>query len=95
MDPNARVRRNRGALSESRAAGQQGQDSGDRKDSTDFHCNVASGPKTNCRASCDNGRSVEQDELDLSQQAEKESFTRSKAGCFRFLTFTQCFCSQP
>jgi hypothetical protein len=45
MDPNARVRRNRGGLSESRATGQQGQDSSGRKDSTDFHCNVPSGPK--------------------------------------------------
>ena len=42
MDPNGRARRNRGRLSESRAAGQQGQDSDDRKDSTDFHCNAPS-----------------------------------------------------
>jgi hypothetical protein len=42
MDPNARARRNRRHLGESRAAGQQGQDSSDRKDSTDFHCNAPS-----------------------------------------------------
>jgi hypothetical protein len=42
MDPDARARRDRGHLSESRAAGQQGQDSDDRKDSTDFHCNAPS-----------------------------------------------------
>jgi hypothetical protein len=40
IDPDARARRDRGRLSESRAAGQQGQDSDDRKDSTDFHCGV-------------------------------------------------------
>src|SRR6516164_713137 len=41
IDPDARARRNLvGRLSESRAAGQQGQDSSDRKDSTDFHCDV-------------------------------------------------------
>jgi DNA-binding sugar fermentation-stimulating protein len=42
MDPNARARRNRRHLGESRAAGQQGQDSSDTKDSTDFHCNAPS-----------------------------------------------------
>jgi hypothetical protein len=42
MDSDARARRDRGRLSESRAAGQQGQDSDDRKDSTDFHCNAPS-----------------------------------------------------
>ena len=43
IDPGARARRNLvGRLSESRAAGQQGQDSSDRKDSTDFHCDVPS-----------------------------------------------------
>ena len=43
IDPDARARRNLvGRLSESRAAGQQGQDSSDRKDSTDFHCDVPS-----------------------------------------------------
>jgi len=40
MSPNARARRNRRHLSETRAAGQQGQESSDRKDSTDFHCNA-------------------------------------------------------
>jgi hypothetical protein len=40
MNPNARAHRNRRGLSESRAAGHQGQDSSDRKDSTDFHGNV-------------------------------------------------------
>jgi hypothetical protein len=42
MDPDARARRDRGHLSESRAAGQQGQNSDDRKDSTDFHSNAPS-----------------------------------------------------
>ena len=43
IDPDARARRDlAGRLSESRAAGQQGQDSDDRKDSTDFHGNVPS-----------------------------------------------------
>jgi hypothetical protein len=42
MDRNARTRRNRGHLSESRTAGHQGQDSSDWKDSTDFHWNVPS-----------------------------------------------------
>jgi len=40
IDPDARARRNLvGRLSETRVAGQQGQDSSDRKDSADFHCN--------------------------------------------------------
>jgi hypothetical protein len=42
MDPNGRARRNRGRLRVSRAAGQQGQDSNDRKDSADFHGNLPS-----------------------------------------------------
>jgi hypothetical protein len=42
-DPDARARWDLvGRLSESRAAGQQGQDSDDGKDSTDFHCNAPS-----------------------------------------------------
>jgi hypothetical protein len=42
IDPDARARRDLGRLTESRAAGQQGRDSDDRKDSTDFHGNVPS-----------------------------------------------------
>src|SRR5262245_555974 len=42
MDPDARARRDRGRLMESRAAGQQSQDSDDWNDSTDFHCNAPS-----------------------------------------------------
>jgi len=42
IDPDARARRDLGRLTESRAAGQQGRDSDDRKDSTDFHGNVSS-----------------------------------------------------
>ena len=42
-DPDARARRDLvGRLSESRSAGQQGQDFDDRKDSTDFHFSVPS-----------------------------------------------------
>jgi hypothetical protein len=41
IDPDARARRDLvGRLSETRAARQQGQHSDDRKDSTDFHCNL-------------------------------------------------------
>ena len=43
LDPDARTWRDLvGRLTEGRAAGQQGQDSDDGKDSTDFHCNVPS-----------------------------------------------------
>jgi hypothetical protein len=42
MDPDPRARRDRGRLSESWAVGQQGQNSDDRKDSTDYHCNAPS-----------------------------------------------------
>jgi hypothetical protein len=42
MDPDAGARRNRGGLSESRAAGQQCQYSDDRKDSTEFHFDAPS-----------------------------------------------------
>ena len=42
IDPDARTWRDLvGRLTEGRAAGQQGQDSDDGKDSTDFHCNVS------------------------------------------------------
>jgi hypothetical protein len=42
IDADARAHRPRRRLTESRAARQQGQDSYDRKDSADFHCNVSS-----------------------------------------------------
>jgi hypothetical protein len=42
IDPDTCARRNRSELSVTRAAGQQGQDSDDRNDSTDFHGKVLS-----------------------------------------------------